>query len=238
MDSKEEDLSLNESEDVREDRKSEHSHSRYDDEQQEYNQQQEMQPYEMMRPSISFFQLQVTGQFESGEFPYSDGISLKFEFVTGNRWKVVEGQTTGTSQYGFKGHGHDRRIVWNYPFDITYAWTNIKEWPQIIVYWIGKDFLRRNIIQAYGCVHVPTQPGKHTRHIRLFTPITSSLITSFLGWVTGTHAEYKDASNLLSKGEGREVTRVQSAGTMKISFQITQRNLEKFGYITSDIKKN
>ena len=61
-------------------------------------------------------------------------------------------------------------------------------------------------------------------------------MTGFIGWLTGTNAEYKDPSNLLSKGEGREVTRVENGGLMTISFQITQRNLEKYGYMTSTVK--
>ena len=84
-----------------------------------------------------------------------------------------------------------------------------------------------------GSTHVPTQPGIHTRYIRLFSPITSSTITKFVGWLTGHQAEYKDAPNLVAKGEGREVTRVKSGGLVKIKFQVTQRNLEKYGYKTS-----
>jgi B9 domain-containing protein 1 len=100
----------------------------------------------------------------------------------------------------------------------------------MVIYCTGKDFVGRAVIYAYGCIHVPTQPGKHTRYIRMFRPVPSSLLTQALGWLTGKNAEYLDAPTLIAKGEGREVTRVQSGGLVKVSFQVTQRNMEKFGY--------
>mmetsp|Transcript_6984 Transcript_6984/g.7827 ORF Transcript_6984/g.7827 Transcript_6984/m.7827 type:complete len:96 (+) Transcript_6984:468-755(+) len=91
----------------------------------------------------------------------------------------------------------------------------------------------REVIECYGSVHVPTSPGRHTRYIRMFAPVTSSIFGKFLGWIKGNPAEYKDAPNLIAKGEGREVTRVKSGGLIKVTFQITQRNLDKYGFQTS-----
>ena len=120
MEEKEQDLSLNDSIDDREGNRSDHS-DRYHDEQKDFEQNQNALLYQPKIPTLSHFYIQVTGQFESGEFEYNDGISIKFEFIAGNRWKVLEGLTTGLSQYGFKNRGSKKRIVWNYPFDITYA---------------------------------------------------------------------------------------------------------------------
>jgi B9 domain-containing protein 1 len=76
---------------------------------------------------------------------------------------------------------------------------------------------------------VPTQPGTHTRYINLFKPVSSSLIASVLGWFYGKNAEYVSPSELLSKNEGRDVTRVQSGGTVKVVFHVTMKNMEDFG---------
>ena len=62
--------------------------------------------------------------------------------------------------------------------------------------------------KAYGCVHVPTLPGRHVRYIRTFRPISNSLWAEFLGWLGGKKAEHIDAPKTLAKAEGREVTRV------------------------------
>lgn len=45
----------------------------------------------------------------------------------------------------------------------------------------------------------------------------------------GKPAEYLDHVNLLYKNEGREVTRVTSAGTVKVQFNITMKNFEQLG---------
>lgn len=47
--------------------------------------------------------------------------------------------------------------------------------------------------------------------------------------ITGKPAEYVSPTELLYKNEGREVTRVISTGTIKIQFNVTMKNLEKFG---------
>ena len=85
------------------------------------------------------------------------------------------------------------------------------------------------MICGYGVTNVPTQPGSHTRYVHVFTPVSSSYLSDFLGMLTGKPAEYHDHLSLLTRGEGREVTRVTSAGTVKIQFNITMKNMEALG---------
>ncbi len=42
------------------------------------------------------------------------------------------------------------------------------------------------------------------------------MLTEIFGWLKGKNAEYINPTELLSKNEGREVTRVTSSGTVKI----------------------
>jgi B9 domain-containing protein 1 len=120
-------------------------------------------------------------------------------------------------------------VVFNYPFELTFRAHNVSGWPQIVLTLTDRDFLGRDQICGYGTVHVPTQPGTHTRYINLFKPVSSSLIASVLGWIYGKNAEYISPSELLSKNEGRDVTRVQSGGTVKVVFHVTMKNMEDFG---------
>ncbi|CAI2379743.1 unnamed protein product [Moneuplotes crassus] len=233
MERLEEDLSLGTSEEYKDDEKSIFSEDANIDNPHEYSKHENLQTYEPKRQPHSFFYLGVSGQIDSGEFNNRDGIAIKYDIVKGNRWKLVKGEETGISQHGFRNQGASKRIVWNFPFEVIYSSTNVKEWPQIVLYGSGKDFRGREVIEFYGSVHVPTAPGRHTRYVRLFQPVTSSIFGKFLGWIKGNPASYKDAPNLIAKGEGREVTRVQSGGLIKITFQITQRNLEKYGYKTT-----
>jgi B9 domain-containing protein 1 len=50
-----------------------------------------------------------------------------------------------------------------------------------------------------------------------------------LGWVNGKNAEYSSPTELLAHNEGREVTRVQSGGTVKVIFHVTMKNMDDFG---------
>lgn len=56
--------------------------------------------------------------------------------------------------------GPDYMLVWNFPLDVTYKSTNAFGWPQLVVSVYGLDFLGRDVIKGYGCMHIPTCAGK------------------------------------------------------------------------------
>jgi B9 domain-containing protein 1 len=72
---------------------------------------------------------------------------------------------------------------------------------------------------------------RHERTIQIFSPITSSIILKFLGILVGQRAEIINAPKVVASGDGREITRTKSEGTIKIVFQVTLRDMEKFGYV-------
>lgn len=69
----------------------------------------------------------------------------------------------------------------------------------------------RFVVQGYGSVAVPTMPGRYVRRVRMFTPVASTLLQSFVGWLTGNVPEFYD-SKFVAANEGREVTRVKATG--------------------------
>ena len=52
----------------------------------------------------------------------------------------------------------------------------------------------------------------------------------FIGWLKGRPAEYSDPIHTLTGNAGREVTRVNSHGKVKIVFVVAEVNMKKFGY--------
>lgn len=56
--------------------------------------------------------------------------------------------------------GPCRLLVWNFPLDVTYKATNAFGWPQVVVSVYGVDALGRDVIQGYGCIHLPTCAGR------------------------------------------------------------------------------
>lgn len=119
--------------------------------------------------------------------------------------------------------------MWNFPFELTYRSYNCAGWPRIILTFTSRDFLGRDVICGYGITNVPTQPGTHTRYVHVFTPISSSYLSDMIGVLMGKPAEYISPAELLYKNDGREVTRVESVGTVKVQFNVTMKNMQLFG---------
>jgi len=86
------------------------------------------------------------------------------------------------------------------------------------------------VVCGYGVVHVPTQPGQHTRYIQIFKPKSSSYLIDLIGTIQGKPAEYYNPVDLLQKTTGREVSRVETCGVVKIQFNICTRNMEALGF--------
>lgn len=56
------------------------------------------------------------------------------------------------------------------------------------------------------------------------------MFLDLIGIVTGKHAEYKNPTDLLHKTVGREVTRVENAGVVKVQFTIAATNMKALGF--------
>lgn len=145
-------------------------------------------------------------------------------------WEKEEGCDSGQSQYSCRGEGNYDYMVWNMPFELSYRSLNPYGWPQLVITCYSTNFFGSELIKGYGVVHVPTQPGRHERTVHIFSPITSSVIGNFLGILKGQKAELKNAPKVIASGDGREITRTKSEGTIKIVFQVTLRDMDKFGY--------
>jgi len=116
------------------------------------------------------------------------------------------------------------------PFECSFRSLNPSGWPQLVVTCVYPDFLGREVIKGYGVVHVPTTPGRHERTIQIFSPLTSSVMLKFFGFLVGQRAELINAPKVVASGDGREITRTKAEGSIKIVFQVTLRDMEKFGY--------
>jgi len=170
------------------------------------------------------FFMSVSGQILSGEFKDIDGLAVKYVFVSKGEWLKTKGNETGISQHSFKSSNISKRVIWNFPFEIRYKSNTMKDWPQLVIYCSGKDFAGREVMYGYGSIHIPTVPGRHTKTIKMFQPFSSSLLTRVSGWIRGKNSEYRDAPAMIAKAEGRALTRVKGSGSIKVSFQVTQKD--------------
>ena len=137
----------------------------------------------------------------------------------------------GESQFSYKpSYGPSNRLVWNMPIEALYRSINPYGWPQLVLTCCGKDYLGRENNYAYGCTTVPVVPERHEKYVRMFGFIPDSLFKRFMSWFTGNFADYIDSPKILASAEGRGVTKVKAEGLIKVVFQVTIRNLDKYGY--------
>lgn len=180
----------------------------------------------------SHFVLMATGQIEAGNFEGNTSLFCRYAFAFGDDWAVVRGVEEGITQMSSaSGSSADGQLaVWNFPVDITFRATCPFGWPQLVVAVYGTDYLgNSDVILGYGAMHLPMCPGRHTLRLRTFRPLASSIMGRFQSWFNGKRPEFTDAL-FPSKAEGRDVTSVQSFGSVKVVVDITVQGLQQLGY--------
>ena len=124
-------------------------------------------------------------------------------------------------------------IVWNFPIEISFQSTNSHGWPRLALSVYGFDFLGRDVLRGYASLMLPINPGRHTKYLKIFRPVSGSTFVQFVNWICGTNPEYFD-SKMVTRGEGRAVTRVVSGDrTVKVNLMVTVKDLSSFGYVSS-----
>lgn len=178
------------------------------------------------------FLVMACGQIESARFDGSDNMYCRYQVQHGADWEIVRGLEQGVSQMSSSrgGQSEGNVVVWNFPIDVTMKSTNAFGWPQLVITVYGDSPLGLpDQIQGYGSVHLPITPGNHTLYVRTFRPISSRWLDHLFSFFNGQRPEYKD-SKFVSKSDGREVTRVQSAGVVKVVVNVALQGMDAFGY--------
>ena len=166
----------------------------------------------------------------SAEIPGQNNLYCQYDVARGVDWEVLQGVDTGISQTASKASGGDQCVVWNFPIDLTFKSTSAHGWPRLVLSVFGRNGMGMEVVRGYGSCLIPTAPGVHTRYIRLFAPVSASLLQQFLAYVTGEHAQFFDPK-FVATSEGREVTRVQSSGVVKVQINVTTVGMESYGFV-------
>lgn len=188
------------------------------------------------------FRLVLSGEIESATMGSSTGpLMCLFSFQHGPDWTVLSGVGNGITQLSCSSSpvfdfltasvqsGGVRSAVWNFPLGLVLKSTSPFGWPRIAITVYGTDLCNRRVIKGYGSVHIPCQPGRHTRTVRLYCPLSSSPLTRVLGALFGNPAQLIDP-RIITGVEGREVVRVQSGGKVKLNFEVLLKDAEMLGY--------
>ncbi|KAL3780813.1 hypothetical protein ACHAWO_004459 [Cyclotella atomus] len=189
--------------------------------------------------STSSFFVMVTGTIESVTSLASNELYCRYTFAYGPDWEVVHGVSMGLSQIGRCGIVKSRdasedgsnTIVWNFPIEISFQSTNPFGWPRLALSIYGFDFLGRDVLVGYASLLVPINPGRHTKHLKTFKPVSGGRCQQILNWIMGTNPEYYD-SKMVTRSEGRGVTKMISddGSVVKVNLTVTRKDFNSFGY--------
>ena len=182
----------------------------------------------------------ISGQVESGHLRGYEFLECSYQFQSGPDWKLrsadsqmdslvppPESEPLKSTRKSLNVPCHDgASVVWNFPISATYTTTNPYGWPRLII--TLTDAASGND-RGYGSVLVPTRAGKYTRYIRMFTPLGSSPIQDFLGWLINSPPEFIRPA-FVAEGSDREVTRVQSSGVVKVTLIVSTKDMTRYGY--------
>lgn len=108
---------------------------------------------------------------------------MQYSFFQGEDWYLVGGQPSGVS---LKATDCEQKLVWNFPFGVTYQTKSLSGWPQIVVEVYGTDYFGRSIPRGYGNITLPLTHGIHHRKMRIFRPLQPLTWLSCLNWLTSS----------------------------------------------------
>ena len=128
--------------------------------------------------------------------------------------------------------------MWNLPFECTFRSMTPYGWPQLVLYCTAKDAKGKESVRAYGCTHMPIEPGTHVKTVRMFSPIASNTCMEFFGVFKDGDGLMIDDPELIARAQGREVARVKAGGKVTLSISITERNMKNHGFICSTRDKD
>lgn len=106
-------------------------------------------------------------------------------------------------------------------------------WPKIVMKFKAPKNQTEEIVKGYGCIHVPTAPGRYERHVRIFCPIADGFWANLKAKIFGVQSEQEDDADDIARAEARSVTTVVNVGVVRVVFQVVQRNFSRFGYSTN-----
>ena len=161
-----------------------------------------------------------------------DDLYVRYGFGFGPDWSVVDGVEMGLSQIARKAAGPDKRVIFNFPIDVSFKSTNPFGWPRMSISVYGVDGLGRDVVRGYGSILIPLFPGNYKRSLQVYVPSPSSPFVRFTQWLRGSYSEFFD-SKFVTRGIERDTVRVEPTGVVNVNFQIFTRNLQKLGYAPS-----
>lgn len=141
-------------------------------------------------------EVHIVGQIAGGWGFDEYDIYTKWRLVTGDRWRLLDGEISGRTWLAER-KTHVDMAVWNEPIGASFACSTLQGWPKLLLQVHQADIHGRIDLAGYGLCTIPTAPGKHKREIAVWRP-RGTEDEHFSAWLLGGNPRYVDPSVVLS----------------------------------------
>ncbi|KAL4495172.1 hypothetical protein ABPG72_007279 [Tetrahymena utriculariae] len=166
-------------------------------------------------------QVNIIGKIAGAKNFEFQTIYVKYNFLTGEEWKVIAGVTQGDT---FQSTGMLNQVIpLEHPFDINYATKSIRGWPKLLVEAWGIDAQGRNSLGGYGIIGLPIQTGEYHLNIPCWRPRPE-----FSDTIIGSYPElvYKE---VLVSSDSRFAFKTETTGFITVDIGIFTKDFNLHG---------
>eukprot|EP00921_Rhytidocystis_pertsovi_P003057 GHVQ01005089.1.p1 GENE.GHVQ01005089.1~~GHVQ01005089.1.p1 ORF type:complete len:220 (+),score=23.46 GHVQ01005089.1:217-876(+) len=178
--------------------------------------------------------LAISGQIQSCTTARSSPLVCRYILNTGPDWTLVSGTPQAFSNSSHPAHARHidssasssllHECVFGLPLEAVWSAESSAGWPRIVIVMYGEDWFKRRCVVGYGCVHVPTTCGRHSRVVRLFRPWEGGgWRANWDAWWSGDRPELIDPA-VVGRPDGRYLMRcVSSSCSVKVDINVVHR---------------
>lgn len=127
-------------------------------------------------------EVHIIGQIVSGGNFSEKSISCRWNLSFGSEWRAIEGVTNGLTQLDTPQIGEECYLC--HPIDVHLVTSSLDGWPRFQLEVWQCDFYGRYSPAGYGCLMVPSSPGRHVISCDTWKPVgsfTDKLYSLFTG---------------------------------------------------------
>lgn len=174
-------------------------------------------------------EVHIIGQIVSAsDFPQKS-ISCRWKLNFGPDWKAVEGLTSGLTQLDTPQLGEICYLC--HPIDVHLVTSSLDGWPRFQLEVWQCDFYGRYSPVGYGCLIVPSTPGKHRIECETWKPI-GSLSDKLYSLFTGGGLRLTSLDITSDPSERCRIT-TETSGKITFDLYIITRNFDRYGIETN-----
>lgn len=168
-------------------------------------------------------EVHIIGQIVSASNFPETSISCRWNLHFGDEWRAIEGVTSGLTQLDTPQIGNVSYLC--HPIDVHFVSSSLDAWPRFQLEVWQCDFYGRYSPVGYGCLIVPSSPGRHIVTCQTWKPI-GSFLDKLYSLFTGGGLRLQSL-HLTSDPSERCRIVSQTSGTVTFDIYVVTRNFDQ-----------